>query len=710
MNVIDIQMPSGNFLEIDSTTIRLKILNNVLSDNAFPAYYSFPASIPNTPKNQIEFGFKHLPEGLNNIDQKIPIKLIIEGKYFDSCLLNINKIQNGIWDVNIISGNQQKLSTSLSKSMRELDFKGFNAFDLDLLNRYVIVYFNFESSTSLDFRLKDPDISSSFDETYTNTMTGTAQEFINAVIEDINTGTGTHSFTASEYKPIQTNMSDYTAWIVLKSDGSWNKTELEIISTNVDLFALHTNLKLTPTTIPDWYYSAPISAHMTAITDEEFYPLYQQWFGVFDYRFPIIYNPQVNGNDSVPPLPIVNWWHFEKKRFEPQYYEMANYFKYNFDAKTACVKLSRVLQAIGDTIGFSINTTLFDNTEMDSLILISNGIIDYLNNTIIDLRLTMPDSSIGDFLTDLKKLFGLALFFDFSSRVIRIERIKDILNSTDYIDFTDKIARNFEIENKTYFEEGVEFQYNFDSNDSFAGENTFPTKGTIKPSVADFASLPSSSNTQFDIRLTEDTNNYYIASINPTNGVTEWVLLGKFFNNYIYGAGKGNITCGITPILEYNQLSQSDYAYPGSPITFEILLPALSQPAKITGQSADENPFTARLAFYRGMQPMGSSGFAYPLATSDIYDFDRNVIGTYTLKLEGVGGIIETHLANFFAFATSSKYFNSLVKLNGNDIISLNSSKALRAESTNYIIDTIDIVFDNKKQSISPSQVYMYKK
>lgn len=142
-------------------------------------------------------------------------------------------------------------------------------------------------------------------------------------------------------------------------------------------------------------------------------------------------------------------------------------------------KLWYVIEKLFAEIGYPARDKgLFKSSLFKNIILFSNASYLYRKNrrgeaaefsSKIDVKNYMPDITFNDFIKGLRVLFGLLFIFDSRKKECVIKLFKDIVNSTDHIDWTNKVLVNPDVKNEKY--DPLIFAFDIKENYTRLGDN-----------------------------------------------------------------------------------------------------------------------------------------------------------------------------------------------------------------------------------------------
>lgn len=247
----------------------------------------------------------------------------------------------------------------------------------------------------------------------------------------------------------------------------------------------------------------------------------------------------------------------------------------------------------------------------------------------------LPEVPIREFLVSLRNLFNIAFVVTGSS--VSIVKRQQLLESRPVVDITRMTLKDPAVITVKPTN-GIKLEWSHETGDrNFSeGFNSIDDKlDLLGEPVADMDALLALVPSINEIRLVESYDAYYqyAEQENPEAGETEylWKEFSNSLQNLTIGEGEEVFSGKISTLLMVKLTRLA-----GGP---EIRIPWADQKSSSSFRAVQE-PFTARLLFYRGMQG-DSQGWQYPLGSSDNLDFQGNPIpgATLCLRWQGACGL-----------------------------------------------------------------------
>jgi hypothetical protein len=715
-NAIDIKTENG-FLELDKANIRFNILNDIFSDSASPGFYSFPFAIPGSPINHQRLNYAHLPENATKLKKVLPVELYSFGQFKRKALLYLEEYKSGLYDANVLPYSEKILGDLLETNLRDLDLGVFNEFNLPEQLSYYFATFVFEDGKAIQIDIEQVGV---YNNSYTVDWNGDPSLMITELMTAINADTWLHDFTATIIEGITNPSLTLNSFkFLLKGNTKFIKSADTIICPLYFSYTVHWEHLNEPN---GGYWN--ILDHMKRVVDDTTLQYYEAIFGFSaEYRFPLIYNPFCYGVEKNPARDhLLNYWHFSLQKYLSQSGNLPNYPGF-YSGVCPCVKLRFLVESIFLNLGYQLNTQFFEETEYEDLILIGTGFCDnfdinaydYRGPQFIDLRKALPNNTIKEFLDAFKKKFNLKITYDHSTGVVSIKLIDTIIKKGLVTDITAKLVGAVETISFDEYDQGVNLAFDFDGLDAFIGQRTKQfSLENIKNSVADFASLPATGNEYGDVRLVAEEDKYYFFDIDGETLTAAWQYLCDNLVNFRIGDFKKNISTALTPVIMQKNVPQDSTFFQsagGDATNLLIKVPAVYQMCKAPLQRLGQNDFGMKLAFYRGLQDNDKiPASKYPMASHDDKDCLGAVVFDKSLKWDGANGLYENNHKEFINFMMNTSKHQAFINYTSNEIFKLNGEDFLRIEASEYLFESVDVVFDNSTNTVKPSKIIMYKR
>lgn len=429
-------------------------------------------------------------------------------------------------------------------------------------------------------------------------------------------------------------------------------------------------------------------------------------------RFPV-YNPDLyNGTSLESPWQNVNYINGNNPLGVPTP---------SPDLEVLFVYIGYIVRQIFQTFGFQVTRNPFETDEELKKLVLLNHYSDHLLETPTSFNLIdyIPPHNINSFLINLTNLFGSIYFINSITRQVEIKFLDEIIRDPDYIEFSDNIVDSKKSDllplTKGYF-----FDYKYDSKDILPKEkiNKYDESfHTIIDPVISFSNLPDYAELAYlhknEVCLVKNENAFYqLEFVSASN--YQWL----YFSENMYEYSTNDLKPEYKPEISPMMISKHDIdvsGATGSWLTTECRVPLFSDPDNAWLKGDEEgwenfrlnaiNSFAPRICFYRGVR--NKSTGTYPLGTYDIYDYDGNVIGSQSLKMEGDTGIFKNFWERYIYWYHNVRRPVTFKKLmTAKELSSLDFSKKYMIFGIKYYIKEPKIPVLEKEMGIVTIKCY----
>lgn len=385
----------------------------------------------------------------------------------------------------------------------------------------------------------------------------------------------------------------------------------------------------------------------------------------------------------------------------------------NPDLEVLFIYLGYVVKQIFESFGFNVIQNPFESDEELKKLVLLNYYSDHLLETTTSFNLIdhIPPHNIHSLLTELHKLFGSVYFINHVTREVEIKLYNDILKDHDYVDFSDNIKSKIESE-LLPLTSGYFFNYKYDSNDSLPQDMIVEydeSFHTLIDPVTSYSDLPDYGGTAYlhtnEVCLVKDENAYYQFEQTGTNPNTYGWL---YFSENMYEYSSDDLDPKFEPEISPMLISKHEIDVSGA--TGSWLTPKCmvglfkdTDNAWIKGDVEGwENfrlkavdVFDPRICFYRGVRNKSSG--TYPFGTYDIYDYDSNIIGTKSLRMDGDTGIYKNFWERYVNWYHKNRRPVKFIKmLTPVELRNLDFSKKHRINGIDYFIKGVKTPVSSK--------------
>jgi hypothetical protein len=697
MNNIRLEI-NGHFIDLSNQNIRFDYAANTFFNEVCPLKISFPIKLSLTQEVKNALKLIYLPDSSEQYHSSANGKLWINAKYDEVRILFGKYVSDSHVNITIVSVANEDWDVFLDKKLADLDYKEWNEKWLPESYRYAIGYMFMQSASPTDIKIRIGSGMSTID--YLQVWTGDYTTTMNALIEQINDDTSTHNAEA-------------TLLGIVENLDFANTARGLILVKGVDQFSIHPQTisavpaDITYVNLIQNYYDiiiggSAIANHMRGLAEDFTRDAYKLAFGEFPWIFPMIYAPEYYESREVNNIYdyFINTFDFTTQRYliRPIVATQMNVQWPNYPV-CPCIYIKWLMEQVFREIGYELETDIFDNAEIASLILLTINSQDagnslppsYVPNIYWDIRKSMPDISVNSFLLAIKKLFTLTYEYDTANKIVKAYSFSKIKNNNTSIrDLTGSTKSKFESDTHEYYKNGFLWEYIFDASDGYTSEIVNIDKFTRQADVANQAALPTSGNLIGDLRKSLIDQQFFTPDIQPSPDV--WSLVGYDFIAHKTLAGKEDLTMDISPLLMINRPSRKtgesiDEEDVVTPILVEqnIRCPRVKYRGESMYYRTDESKILGRIVFYRGMNLITSSGvLKYPYASSDELAPDGTVDYDYSLRLDSDQGLYINFLKPLADWLSVTKKVDFELILDVDDDLKL--TDIIRIESIDYLV------------------------
>jgi hypothetical protein len=313
--------------------------------------------------------------------------------------------------------------------------------------------------------------------------------------------------------------------------------------------------------------------------------------------------------------------------------------------------LRAVVEQVCKLIGYELAGTFFSDAEIQTLVLYSNQAVDVASAQVV-LSQHLPDQSVPEFITAFRAYFCLSLVFDPVRRQLVVEPLRDVLANPAYVDWTDRTEAAYEWEPNT--SAGYWLKQNLDSNDDLS------------------KNAPAS---EYELKLG--------------------------------GAGE-EIEIEASSLSMQRGLPTATSAS-NAP---EVLLPVTVQKGNSPALPEEkDNKCSLRLLFDRGLHP-DAAGALYPLASAERLDYAGQLVGNYSLRWAGAGGLYAQWHQEWLDFRARTELVTRSVRLRLEDLLALDPRRKVlvrASEGTTLAFWQSITVTISQTDGIQSAQIPFYK-
>lgn len=380
-------------------------------------------------------------------------------------------------------------------------------------------------------------------------------------------------------------------------------------------------------------------------------------------------------------------------------------------------------------IGFSTDYNPFtDDTDLQKLVLFNL----YAENNFVDKNFVkikssfnladhVPDMTLGDFLRELCRFWGIVFQSNTITRKITFKWLQDIMDDTQPVDFSDDIASGLVLTPENYNGLSIK-QTPGPASDTYMADNLKSLDGlSFKGSVLLWNDLPHDNNEINDCYLVTIWNAYYAWNYDTESGDLNWIFHSlNFFLEYRQEPDEDatgelfQMETQITPVMmnkgayEDKNICAPGYGEPDLAWR-RWLIPSTDQPGSFEGTLPDmQTDFNQSLLFYYGLKKDNHNN-DYPFATNDAYDFSGNRIADLCLRLDGDYGIYKNKLQKFVEWRINNPGEFTFKKfISAKQLSELDFFKWYKILGVDYLLK--EVRFSIRHDHISLSEIIAYRR
>lgn len=308
------------------------------------------------------------------------------------------------------------------------------------------------------------------------------------------------------------------------------------------------------------------------------------------------------------------------------------------------------------------------------------------------------DFTVAGFLSELKKI-GLTYDFDYTKGTVTIDKNDSRVTSSNILELTDKSAEDIELsfENSG---KGLTLAYEF------------PAEENAKPNIAKDKVLGEFEDPAYfasprkdgDYIISSSTRELYKSRVDATYGMM-WEKAGYWYPDFVYGKGETSVVCKLAPV----QMCIADNEG-GSSNQNKALMPYIAGVGTSPIYGVGVNDFALRLVFWRGLNNDGVAdtkrGGNYVLASTGMYNINRQKVGNYTFNLETEEGLLRATSERMYTVLTKAEQVEANVYANPADLHSVTAASKVSLKYNTFIPKSFSILINRATAKI---KAVMYK-
>lgn len=350
------------------------------------------------------------------------------------------------------------------------------------------------------------------------------------------------------------------------------------------------------------------------------------------------------------------------------------------------IRLEYLLDKVFAKTGYTFKNEFQTTAELRSIVLHSLYSLYNRNamSTFISLKDHVPDITCADIVKRVASRFCLGLFPNIFSKSLRLIPLQRVLSAPPTQDWTDKVHRAYTI---TYQDTDIPaaFKTAEDSADkvfAFLAQLTKPTTYTTIQNVDDI--------------LGEPYGDYYVIAAGEywRSSILRQYMIYKDFGKAPDTLDKPVVDLDLTPLMDLHDFyNTANYT--------NTQLPNIDQAGTVTyqdGVDEDTNPVfveqknaqPVRISIYRGMVYDGQAN-TYPLGSGIRYGPLGQVLGDYSLRIDGPDGIYEKWWSRWHNMLYSGKRVTMRVNLSLSDLVAFEFDQKVRIDNMDYFITSMKV-------------------
>ncbi len=344
----------------------------------------------------------------------------------------------------------------------------------------------------------------------------------------------------------------------------------------------------------------------------------------------------------------------------------------------------------GGTTPFTVN--ILPNTTYVDFTVLSQSELNKFNND-INVANHVPDMLATDFLISIFGTLLIKMKPDAATNTINLNYADKAVKATSHNDLT-KIARPYPTIEKVK-PTGNTYNFTFPSSDKYTANNFIAQTGKeVLTDALTLQSLPAAKPNSIIHIL--NSNRIYASVYNTGTLLYEWVYVTDNYFPLKKGDGTVEVKPNLSPLIMAVE----------SVLSVLELVPAIGEPGTSLFFANGLQPEKEiRLMFYRGMQPNAAAD-NYPLATTTMYDYAGNIIGTVNLQWDGDNGLYNTFHKAFFEFFTKARLVTHTIDFTPDYFTDIDMFEKQLIDRQLYFINRIRI--NLKPNSIEAAMVETY--
>lgn len=292
----------------------------------------------------------------------------------------------------------------------------------------------------------------------------------------------------------------------------------------------------------------------------------------------------------------------------------------------------------------------------------------------------LPDISLSDWISSLKKESCMSITFDPVSKVASFNLVENVLNNKEYTDWSEYVVKLVKSTPTIY--RGHRIGYTVDKEDQLVKQKVIDQKTySVAPSVSSISDLQALSTPQLEeIRYVSSKNSFYKykAILNGSNVEIDWFFYAYNLDDHIDKEEETEIRSPYMPMVD------ADLNLDGK----SLRLPSSEVAGFMPQLDLTDNKFKPKFTIYRGLQPDGLGGY-YRMASTNIYNGQENIIPNASKVFSpGVSEFsqFQQMFKSYIDVQSKNNVDHFLLDLPHHEIITLNQQRKIRINGVNYLI------------------------
>lgn len=356
--------------------------------------------------------------------------------------------------------------------------------------------------------------------------------------------------------------------------------------------------------------------------------------------------------------------------------------------------LRYVMERVASYGGMALFGDFFNDAELRTLTIYNTFSIRNIANWAINLKNHLPpDISIRTLIQGICGMFNAAAWRDKNGGLV-LQKRQGLSQRAPAFDWTNKAAPSPQISYDAVHKQGYSLKMSVDTNDQVGkllerGSTRYPSMTGVVANVAALPPLAIAGSVYFVL----SDHCWYLKRYDLPSVYYKQMHYG-FRPSLSVGDGKTVITTevGTLPMVKQDKATVGPY-----PVgIWDGIFPHAKQHGNdIALVPEQENPYSLRFLFYRGMQPcnlvlpVGTS--TYPLGSSDVWNYNGAQIGNYALQWDGANGLYERFYKDWLEMLANSKRVTWKLRLSAAELSLFDMTQKVRINGCNYFVEQLNI-------------------